>query len=230
MQKLTSATLLFAVFGLAGCVLRPLPQSWSSGDPTNPNAPYPASAPIPLTLTSGTKRYIDPSIGREASEMKQGGAGMDHSKMPGMKSNDDMKGMDHSKMTQTAPVGAAQTAASTPPGGEMKEMDHSKMTQPAPAVAAQTAAPTPPVGDMKGMDHSKMPGMKQDTGPQQEAEPPVDKAALAGEMKKTSEEMQKMIEALKAKSDALKRKGPDPKSPPDKAGPPLQPGSGPHQH
>ena len=65
------------------------------------------------------------------------------------KDGDEMAGMDHSKMAGMKPAKGAP-----PAGGSMAGMDHSNMAGMKPAKGAAPAG-----GSMAGMDHSNMPGM-----------------------------------------------------------------------
>lgn len=140
MRKLIPITLSLVAASLAGCVIAPKAPEWSTNDPTNPNASSASSAELRPTLIAGTKRYIDPSIGREAGEMKMGGGmqGMDHSKMPGMGQapaaqqpapGGDMQGMDHSKMgANAAPQGGQPAPGAQPPADKAAVVEEMKKT------------------------------------------------------------------------------------------------------
>lgn len=192
---------------LNGCVTAYSPPRLTSDHPASPQA---AEAPLPAASTvlvaepvprgaaaagpGGAAGHAGHGMGGPASGKSMGSGGMegmDHSKMPGMKSGGGMKGMDHGSMPGTTP---------------------SEPTRAVPAAAAS--------GEREEVDHSNMPGMKPDTqpqGPATDKRPPADRAGLAEEMKKTSDEMKQMSDELKAKSDALKRTGAKPNDDPGAA-------------
>ena len=156
------------------------------------------------TKLEGLKPMQHDMGGMKMDGMKGGGMeGMDHSKMPGMKSGDGMEGMEHSKMPamQGAPKGQQK------PGG-MEGMDHSKM----PGMGAAPAGQQKP-GGMEGMDHSKMPGMKGGSAAAPDAPPSTDKKAVTEEMKKLSDEMKKTSDEMKKKSDAAAKPANPPPQP-----------------
>ena len=187
---------------LSGCVTAYSPPRLTPDHPASPQA---AEAPLPAASTV----LVAEPVPRGAAAAGSGGAaghaghgmrgpasgksmgsggmeGMDHSKMPGMKSGGGMKGMDHGSMPGTTPGEATRAVPAAPASGE--EVDHSNM----PGMKPDTQ-PQRPATDKR---------------------PPADKAGLAEEMKKTSDEMKQLSDELKAKSDALTSTGAKPNDTP----------------
>ncbi len=194
-SKLSPVFLFISAIALSGCVAPRMPTRWSGMDPTDPTASSTGELPYRPTLIAETKRYIDPSVGREVTQMNHGMPGMgsggmqgmDHSKMTGMKSDDDMTGMDHNSMPGTMPEPGAT-------GGGKQNMNHGTMS------------PMNSYDGSKGEDSREMPAMAPQTDLKgQTPSRPLSANIVMEEMKKTSDEMKKMADELKAKSDAMKR-------------------------
>lgn len=109
-SQLRLTALVALAFG--GCVQPLMPPRWADMNPTDPSSSLTSDLPVRPTLIVETKQYLDPSVGREVTEMKHD--------MPGMGSNA-MQGMDHGDNSKTM-----SKTGTTNEG--MENMDHKPMS------------------------------------------------------------------------------------------------------